>query len=99
MNDHLDYTPQEITRNRIWNRTLTIGCLGGILVVWMIKSITTPGAITMAVAVLILSWIYRILFASPTSVKMDENSAGSGKRVGPSTMGTILGFLYDGFKR
>ncbi len=99
MNDHLDYTPQEISRNRNWNRVLTIACIGGVWVARQQDSLTTSGAIAATIAILVFSLVYRVLFASPSSVKLDENSAGSGKRVKPLTMGTILGFLYDGFKR
>ena len=99
MNDHLDYTPQEITRNRFWNRTLLIGCIGGVWVAWYLKVVSVSGAVVLTIGLLFFSWLYRVLFASPTSVKLDENSAGSGKRVRPGTMGAILGVLYDGFKR
>ena len=99
MSDHLNYTPLEITRNRFWNRTLLIGCIGGVWVAWYLKAISVTGAVVLTIALLVSSVLYRILFASPDSVKLDENSAGSGKRIRPGTMGAILGFLYDGFRR
>lgn len=93
-----DYSQQEIETNRFWNLFLTLAALIGVWTMWGFNSLPFGGAVALSVMILIFSWLYRWLFASNAAVKLDEDSAGSGRRVGPSTMGTILGYLNDGFK-
>lgn len=93
-----DYTLEEIETNRFWNLFFTLAALIGIWLMWGFNSLPLGGAVALSVMVLIFSFLYRWLFASNAAVKLDEDSAGSGKRVGPVTMGTILGYLNDGFK-
>ena len=93
-----DYTLQEIETNRFWNRFFALAALSGVWLMWGFNSLPFGGALALSAMILICSFLYRWLFASNTAAKLDENSAGSGKRVGPVTMGTILGYLNDGFK-
>lgn len=93
-----DYSPEEIRTNRFWNVFFTLAALGVVWIMFAVQSLPFGGAVALSVMILIFSWLYRWLFASNTAAKLDENSAGSGKRVGPVTMGTILGYLNDGFK-
>lgn len=96
--ENADYSHEEIARNRFWNLFFTLAALIGVWTMWAFDSLPFGGAVAISVMILICSWLYRWLFASNAAVKLDENSAGSGKRVGPVTMGTILGYLNDGFK-
>lgn len=93
-----EYTAEEIETNRFWNRFLALAALIGVWLMWGVGSLPLGGAVVLSIMVLIAAYLYRWLFASNTAAKLDENSAGSGKRVGPVTMGTILGYLNDGFK-
>lgn len=94
-----DYSEEEIRTNGLWNLVLLGLALIMIGIMYLFGGLAPGGAVVFAVMVLTFSWLYQRLFASSDAAKLDENSPGSGKRVGPLTMGTILGFLNDGFKR
>ena len=93
-----DYSLDEIQTNRFWNTFVSAALLIGIWVGCACGVLPLAGAVALSVLLLICAWLYRWLFASNAAAKLDENSAGSGKRVGPVTMGTIIGYLNDGFK-
>lgn len=89
-----EYSHRELRSNRT---TIVLFTIGFIVCSWVFSSGT--GAIVLTVIGLVTAAIFWRLFASPTAVKLDDDSVGMGKDVGPVTMGTILGYLYNGFKR
>jgi hypothetical protein len=94
-----DYSWEEIKTNRGWNLYFTGA---SVILVWVMVSLERlplGGAVVLSLIIVICSWLYRVLFASNTASKLGDDFVGSGKRVGPITMGTILGYLNDGFKR
>ena len=95
---HLDYTSEELRTNRFWNVLGTLLVLCAIWGFFVSGTVSLGGAIVVSFLTLIAASVYRALFASESATKLDENSLGSGKRIKPRTMGTILGYLFDGFR-
>ena len=93
-----EYTPAEISRNRLANVAVTFGLLAGIWVGWYVGYFITAAAVWLTIITLTVAILYRRLFASRGARKLSEDSPGMGKRVKPKTMGTILGYLFDGFR-
>lgn len=89
-----NYAHNELKTNR---RTIVLATIGFIICSWLYSP--GSGAIVLTILAIIVAAIFWWLFASRSAVKLDEDSPGMGKQVGPLTMGTILGYLHNGFKR
>jgi hypothetical protein len=87
-----DYTTAELKRNR---RNILLWTAGFVAFFWFAArdAAVILTAITVGVSLICLK-----LFASQSASKLGDDFAGSGKRVQPRTMGTILGYLYRGFR-
>ena len=87
------YSPDEVRRNR---RNILLWTTGFIICFWLMAP--PQGAIVLTVMAVGFALICIRLFASRSSTKLGDDFAGSGDRVPPRTMGTILGYLYRGFR-
>ena len=92
------YTLRELQRNRRWNIVLSAAIISGSWFSFYFGVMSREQAIAATVLTLIVATLYRWLFASKSSVKLDKDGPGMGKKVHPRTMGGILGYLNDGFK-
>lgn len=93
------YPLRELHRNRRWNFFATAIALTVVGTSFFFSLISGQQARAFTVLILILAILYRLLFASKSSVPLDENAPGLGKQIHPRTMGGILGFLHNGFRR
>ena len=93
-----DYSRTELRQNRqrIFATTLAF-IVASWVYVWT-GSMDPGGGVALTIIALITAAIFLWLFASSSSTKLDENSAGAGQTVEPRTMGTILGYLFNVFK-
>ncbi|MDB4614626.1 hypothetical protein OAH18_02945 [bacterium] len=91
------YTADERRTNGNW---ILFWAAAALLATWttvVAGAMPVGGAIAITVIVLIGFVVIRAAFASKSAVKLDQNSPGMGKDVHPTTMGTILGWLNNGF--
>ena len=93
-----DYSRTELNKNRVAIVTGFVAFLVGSWTCVLMGDMQVGGAVALTVVGAIVTVLLGWLFASESSVKLDENSVGMGKDVKPRTMGTILGWLYDGFR-
>lgn len=85
------YTGAEIRRNR---RNIVLWTMGILVFFWC--TIPPVGAIAVTLVVLPAGLLCLKLFASDSSIKLDENSPGTGKSVPPRLMGGIVGYFFMG---
>ena len=93
-----DYSRTELRKNRQRIFAATLAFIVASWVYVLRASMDAGGGVALTIIALLTASIFLWLFASSSSTKLDENSAGAGQTVEPRTMGTILGYLFNGFK-
>lgn len=92
-----NYSRDELQYNRSWIRLVTAAIL---VITWaacLMGRMPISGAIALSVIVAICALGLWAAFAGRNARKLDETSTGMGKDVHPTTMGTVVGYLNDGF--
>lgn len=93
-----DYSRTELNKNRVGIVTGFIAFLVGSWTYVLMGDMEVGGGVALTVVGVIVTFLLCWLFASESSTKISDESAGMGKDVKPRTMGTILGWLNDGFR-